>query len=148
MSKLFKQPLSQKYFQKLLYRQMKTIFIFGLGHQLIYIVDERKALRACHRGERDGRRAERRERMRECIPGFSQHCRAQNRLPSLFGESFCFFFLTVFPGMLCSFREPQGPLSGLGLMRQNTALSRDGKALSVFSIDARELSFGEKMGYF
>ena len=50
--------------------------------------------------------------------------------------------------MLCSFREPQGPLSGLGLMRQNTALSRDGKALSVFSIDARELSFGEKMGYF
>lgn len=54
----------------------------------------------------------------------------------------------MFPGMLCSFREPQGPLSGLGLMRQNTALSRDGKALSVCSIDARELSFGEKMGYF
>ena len=64
------------------------------------------------------------------------------------GKVFVFFFLTVFPGMLCSFREPQGPLSGLGLMRQNTALSRDGKALSVFSIDARELSFGEKMGYF
>lgn len=43
----------------------------------------------------------------------------------------------------------QGPLSRLGLMRQNTALSRDGKVLSVCSIDApRERSFVEKMDYF
>lgn len=55
----------------------------------------------------------------------------------------------MFPEMLSSFRVLQGPLSGLGLMRQNTALSRDGKALSVCSIGApRELSFGEKMDYF
>ena len=147
MSKLFKQPLSQKYFQTLLYRQIKTIFIFRLGHRLICVVGECKALRSCHRGERDGWRVERRERTREWTPGFSQNCRAQNRLPPLFGESF--FFYTMFPEMLSSFRVLQGPLSGLGLMRQNTALSRDGKALSVCSIGApRELSFGEKMDYF
>jgi len=47
--------------------------------------------------------------------------------------------------MLRSFRVLQGPLSGLGLMRRNTALSRDGKALSVCSIGApRELHLGKR----
>lgn len=91
---------------------MKIIFIFCLGHQLICVVDECKALSSCERRKegREGVRKERRGRMREQTLSFSLNIE-EHRIDSLhyLGEN---FFLAMFPGTLDSLRVPQGSLSG------------------------------------